>query len=296
MNEPIDILKLHPIRKTKAQKENFRSDVLAYVKEQGYEPQIETEKMGIRNVVIGDPDKAKYLVTAHYDTPMTNMTKKFGMLIGVGIGIGLRILMPEECRGAVRTMIFFMVYLAFYVAFRFQLLPANKNNANDNTSGVVTVLEILRTLPKNHRYKVCFVLFDQEEGGLKGSSAYRKSHKTATETQLILNLDCVGDGEHILLMPNKKARLDEKLIERLKSLDGWFENKQILTDDKGDCNTYSDHKNFPYAVAIGAYHKRKGNSYVVYNIHTKHDVILDMTNVDLLRVTLTTFVCGDAVK
>ncbi len=290
MNEPIDILKLHPIRKTKAQKENFRSDVLAYVKEQGYEPQIETEKMGIRNVVIGDPDKAKYLVTAHYDTPMTT---KFVMLIGVVIGIGLKILMPEECRGAVRTMIFFMV---FFAAYRFQLFPANKNNANDNTSGVVTVLEILRTLPKNHRDKVCFVLFDQEEGGLKGSSAYRKSHKTATETQLILNLDCVGDGEHILLMPNKKARLDEKLIERLKSLDGWFGEKQILTDDKGDCNTYSDHKNFPYAVAIGAYHKKKGNNYVVDKIHTKHDVILDMTNVDLLRVALTTFVCGDAVK
>lgn len=55
--------------------------------------------------------------------------------------------------------------------------PANKHNANDNTSGVVTLLEIARSLPESQRGKVCFVLFDLEEAGLIGSAAYRKAHK-----------------------------------------------------------------------------------------------------------------------
>ena len=50
--------------------------------------------------------------------------------------------------------------------------PANKHNANDNTSGVVTVLEIMRTLQENQRHKVCFVLFDLEEAGLVRRTEY----------------------------------------------------------------------------------------------------------------------------
>ena len=69
IQEPIDILKLYPIRKKKAQKEAFRSDVLSYARKLGYEARLEEGKFGARNIVIGNPEKAKYLVSAHYDTP-----------------------------------------------------------------------------------------------------------------------------------------------------------------------------------------------------------------------------------
>ena len=306
LNEPLDILTNHPIRKTPQQKETFQEDVMQYIRELGYEPH--TEKCGRdgQNIVFGPQDTAQYLITAHYDTP-------------VSIGI------PNVCTpcNALRSRLKYMASVAFgafsaagpallikygYVipgillllpVFLLLLLmrngPANLNNANDNTSGVVALLEIARTLPEAHRNKVCFILFDLEERGLKGSAAYRKAHKAVTEKQLMLNLDCVGDGDHILFLPTQKARTDEKLISRLNYLGGWFGKKQILTIHKGYCHYNSDHKNFPLSVAVGAFHIKKKH-YMLDKIHTKHDTNLDMTNVNLLRAALISLICGKAVN
>ena len=69
LNEPMDILKVHPIRKNKHQKEAFRGDIQSYVQELGYDSHLEKTSFGGQNIVIGDLKSAKYLVTAHYDTP-----------------------------------------------------------------------------------------------------------------------------------------------------------------------------------------------------------------------------------
>ena len=309
INEPLDILKIHPICKTNEQKEAFRADVGTYVKSFDFDFGMEPCSSGGQNLIIGDAEKARYLITAHYDTPgsigianvstpcnavRTNLillrNVAFGALVGGAAGYLMRqgYLLPG-------IAVLFLVMVMLPLCHRFQLFPANPCNANDNTSGVVTLLEIARTLPQAHRDKVCFVLFDQEERGLLGSAAYRKAHKAATENQIVLNLDCVGDGDHILFMPTKKTRKDQQLIRRLKRLGGWFGKKQILTIDKGFCQYNSDHKNFPLAVGVGAFHQKK-KTFVLDKIHTKHDTNLDMTNVNLLRAALITFICGDAVS
>lgn len=305
MNEPLDILKLHPIRKTKEQKELFRNDVIRYLRELGYEVHTENCGRSGQNVVFGPQDSAQYLVTAHYDTPATigipNVSTPcnplrsglqflitFGLSFGLSLSAGLLLKSGHILPG---IALFLPILLFLYMV---RNGPANLHNANDNTSGVVTVLEIARSMPPVHRNKVCFILFDLEERGLKGSAAYRKAHKEVTEKQLVLNLDCVGDGDHLLLMPNKQTRKDTKLMGRLTYLGGWFGKKQILTIDKGYCAYNSDHKNFSRAVGIGAYQKKK-KTYILDKIHTKRDVNLDMTNVNLLRAALTTLICGKAV-
>ena len=174
--------------------------------------------------------------------------------------------------------------------------PANPSNANDNTSGVVTILEILRTLPENQRHKVCFVLFDLEEAGMLGSSAYRKAHKKATNTQLVLNMDCVGDGDHILIFPNKKLRKDPQRLTSLYKACGYFGKKSLLVHEKGMFVYPSDQTNFPYGVAIAACNRRKGLGYFYSRIHTPRDTVLDETNVNLLRAALTTLICCDAAQ
>jgi hypothetical protein len=306
LNEPMDILNVHPIRKTGQQKDAFRQNVIRYIRELGYD--VHTEKCGRdgQNIVFGDQAAAQYLITAHYDTPacigipnvstpcnaLRSRLQFFGsMMLSATCSGGAALLIKEGY--VIPGILLFLPILAFLYLLRNG--PANVNNANDNTSGIVTLLEIARTLPQAHRGKVCFILFDLEEKGLKGSAAYRKAHKAETEKQLVLNLDCVGEGDHILLMPNKNGRKDEKLIARLKYLGGWFGKKQILTIDKGYCAYNSDHKNFPLAVGIGAFQKKK-NTFVLDKIHTKHDTVLDMTNVNLLRAALTTFICGKAVN
>ena len=306
LNAPMDILKEHPIRKSNAQKDAFRADVQAYLHELGYACHMEPCGKDGQNLIFGSPETADYLITAHYDTPVTigipnvcapcnalrgRMQFLTSFLLSFGLSFGAGFLIKSGY--VIPGVLLFLPIVVFLYLVRNG--PANVNNANDHTSGVVTLLEIARTLQPSRRNKVGFILFDLEEKGTKGSSAYRKIHKEATEKQIVLNLDCVGDGDHILLMPNKKARKNEKLVARLKYLGGWFGKKQILTIDKGFCRYNSDHKNFPLAVGVGAFHQKK-KTFVLDKIHTKHDTNLDMTNVNLLRAALTTFVCGDAVN
>ena len=130
--------------------------------------------------------------------------------------------------------------------------PANKTNANDNTSGVVTLLEIAATMPENQRHKVCFVLFDLEENGLIGSASYRKKHKKTSDYQIVLNLDCVGDGDNLMMFPTKQLRKNRRKLTSLYRACGYFGQKSLLLHEKGASIYPSDQKHFPYGVGICA--------------------------------------------
>ena len=190
---------------------------------------------------------------------------------------------------------YYVWFLGVWVMIALMLVgPANPHNANDNTSGVITLLEIARSLPESQREKVCFVLFDLEEAGLIGSAAYRKAHKKASDGQLVLNLDCVGDGDHIRFFPTKKLKKDRKKLTSLYKACGYFGKKNALVQEKGFSVYPSDQANFPYGVGICALRK-KGKTLYLSRIHTPKDTILEETNVNILRAALITFItCGAA--
>ena len=305
LTEPMDILSQHPIRKTKLQKQAFRESVQSYLTQLDYQLHVEEGKLGVRNLVIGDPEKAKYLVTAHYDTPAAMPFPNFitpcnflpyfvYQLLVIVLFFAIALVV-----GIVATAIndtFWFVWTVCYVSIIGLMLlmllgPANRNNANDNTSGVVTVLEIARSLPENRRDQVCFVLFDLEEAGLLGSAAFRKAHKNATEKQIVLNLDCVGDGDEILFFPNKKLIKDHGKMTWLCQSVGHYGKKSIAVRNKGFRYYPSDQKNFPYGVGIAAFRKKKLLGHYCSRIHTKKDTILETTNVNILRAALTTLIC-----
>ncbi len=309
LTEPMDIKSQFPIRKSKKQKEAFRKEVRAYVTELGYPCKTEMFTAG-NNLVIGDPEKAKFLITAHYDTPaalpVPNLITPCNAVTFVLYQFAIVALFVIAAIAAgflgawissnpdVGSLCAFAVYWAMLILML--VGPANKNNANDNTSGVVTVLETARTLPENLRDQVCFVLFDMEEAGLLGSSAYRKAHKAASENQIVLNLDCVGDGNEIILFPTKKLKKDEKKLSVLRTACGSFGSKRIWLRDKGFSVYPSDQKNFPYGVGIAAFHKTKKGLLYCSRIHTKRDTVLDPTNVNLLRAALTTCIGSGAAE
>lgn len=306
LNEPMDILKAHPIRKTKEQKAAFRADLQAYIKELGYDCNVESGKMGVNNIVIGDPKAAKYLVTAHYDTPASigvpniltpcNLLTYIlwqvlliGGLLAISVGLGYLVWLGTHMK-ALALLVGYVLY--FGILFLMLLGPANKSNVNDNSSGVITVLEIAKTMQEKHRDKVCFVLFDLEEAGLLGSSVYRKAHKEETENQIVLNLDCVGDGDHIIFFPTKKAKQNGDLMKRIHRLGGWFGKKHVQLKQNGFYTYPSDQKNFPVGIGVAAFHKAKFVGYYCNKIHTKNDTVLEETNVNLLRAALITLICG----
>ena len=308
LNIPMDVLTQYPVRKSIQQKASFREAVCGYAQRLGYPVQVESGSFGARNVVIGDAENAKYLVTAHYDTcaalpfpnflmpcsPTVFFVCQIGlwlgiMLISVILGVGAGLLFGESYVSVVSSLVLLIIVALMLVG------PANKNNANDNTSGVVTLLEIMRTLPENQRDKVCFVLFDLEEAGLIGSSSYRKAHKKATDRQLVLNLDCVGDGDHLLMFPTKALKKNRRKLTSLYKACGYFGNKSLLVHEKGFGIYPSDQMVFPYGVGICALQKGKHGLYVS-RIHTAKDTVLEITNVNILRAALTSFISCDAAQ
>ena len=174
--------------------------------------------------------------------------------------------------------------------------PANKHNANDNTSGVVSVLEMARSMPENLRDRVCFVLFDLEEAGLVGSSSFRKKHKKTTDNQIILNLDCVGDGDEIVMFPTKKFIKNDQMMANLCRCVGHYGDKSIAVRSKGFRYYPSDQAKFPYGVGIAAFNRGKVIGLYCSRIHTNNDIILEETNVNILRAALTSMIGADTAE
>ena len=302
----MDVLKQFPVRKTKQQKRAFRDAVQSFVAEFGYESTVEKGSFGCHNLVIGNPETAKYLVTAHYDTcarmivPNLITPCSFIPFAVYQILVVLLIMLPAALLGFLSGILInesvgmTVWYVTIWADILLMMLgPANNHNANDNTSGVVTVLEIARTLPENQRHKVCFVLFDLEEAGLIGSASYRKAHKKASDNQIVLNLDCVGEGDNILMFPTKKLKKDRKKLTGLYKACGYFGNKSVLVHEKGFSVYPSDQANFPYGVGICALNKGRFGLYLD-KIHTDKDTVLEETNVNILRAALTTYISCDS--
>ena len=310
IGKPMDVRNAFPVRKSKKQKHAFRDAVQSYVTELGYEVTIEKGSMGANNVIIGNPETAKYLITAHYDTPaalpipnlitpcnaFTFILYQFvvvglfvlsamasGILIGVLLG-------SPEMGSAAAGIVYWAMLIAMLVG------PANKHNANDNTSGVVTVLEIAKSLPESYRDQVCFVLFDLEEAGLFGSSSYQKSHKKFTASQVVLNMDCVGDGNELVMFLTKKLLKSTEKMELLRSITGTWGEKSIAIREKGFAYYPSDQKNFPYGVGIAAFRRSSWAGLYCSRIHTKKDTILEETNVNILRAAVVSMITCGAVK
>ena len=286
IEKPMDVLQQFPVRRKKTQKAAFRSAVQSYAGKLGYTVTMENTSFGGTNVILGDPKTARYLVTAHYDTPGTVGIPNFitpcnvlAFTVHQILLIGLMVVFSIFCGVA--------VYWFLLAMLRFG--PANKSNANDNTSGVVTLLEIARSVPEIHHDRVCFVLFDLEEYGLIGSESYRKAHKAETEKQIILNLDCVGDGDHIVFFPTKKLKKDRRKLNPIYTCCGQFGKKSVTIRDKGFAYYPSDQNKFPYGVGIAALNKGKLGLYMS-RIHTKKDVCLEQTNVNILRSAIVTYI------
>lgn len=324
---PMDILQEFPVRKSRNQKQAFLDAVVCYAENLGYPVTVETGTFGCQNVVMGDPENARYLITAHYDTPAAMLLPNlitptnpvtfllyqlllifllmlFPFLISLLLGLCVLLagaVWAPAVDGAVLTVWAMAVwYYGFLIlcVLSFVMLyfgPANKNNANDNTSGVVTVLEMARSLPENQRKKVCFVLFDLEEKGLWGSWSYRNSHRKATDTQLVINLDCVGDGDHLRLFPTAKLKKDRKMLTSFYPVCGYFGKKSLLIHEKGFACNPSDHMHFPYGVGIVTLRKSRLGLYLG-KIHTRKDTVLDITNINILRAAMISYISCNAGK
>lgn len=296
------LLQTHPIRKSKAQKKAFREWFQLQAEQMGYTSQIHT-KGSSNNIVIGDPETAKVTYTAHYDTPAVMPIPNFITPKNILIYILYQLLLVviffavAFCVGALTGWLTkepglagLLAFISVYaLIFLMMIGPANKNCANDNTSGVAAVMEIMARLPEAERQKAAFILFDNEEKGMLGSSAYASTHKEVKKEKLIINMDCVGDGEHIMFFANKRTR-NLPCFGSLEAAMQAQEGRVYHMNKLENCIYPSDQASFKHGVAVCACNKMKVVGYYCDKIHTKKDTICRQENLDFLAGGLNAFV------
>lgn len=285
-------------RKTKAQKSNFTSFLISELEKNEIYAKIDESGSIIksRNIVIGDISKANVIFTAHYDTapklPFPNFITPKNLLFYIFYQILILLPLFIICfLVSFISMIFFeniliAYFLCAFLAFGFVYIimfgKENKNTVNDNTSGIITLCEIMLNMTKDELATTAFVFFDNEELGLIGSSAFAKQHREEIKGKIVINFDCVSDGETIMVVVNGVARKKYgDIITSAYSINDDYKVKPFIT--KALTTFYpSDQMNFPINIAVAALKRKRFLGYYLDRIHTKHDTVFREENIRYL--------------
>lgn len=307
-----EILQKYEIRKSNKQKTAF----ITYIKERlsasGYDPEkdiiVEEKGRGLfksRNIVVGNPEEAEVLFGGHYDTcawmPFPNFMAPTNAVLfwGYQILLTVMILVSTAAVGFVAGLLFksgevaYFAFLIALIALMIQLMFGfrNKHTANDNTSGIITLTHILESLPEDQRKKVCVIYFDNEEKGLFGSAFFYKKHRKQIKDKILINFDCVGDGENIVTMADSKCRKDEKyqlFVETLKKEEAGADVKYLCRKMKFMMFP-SDQMNFKKGIGVCSLKKSPIGMYVA-RIHTYFDTKCREENIAYLTKAMKEFV------
>ena len=295
-----EILEKYQIRKTRKQKTAF----IEFLRAHYPDLKIEDDAVGYsRNIVIGNPDTAKAVFGAHYDTcavmPFPNfiMPKSITLSILYAFVLVIPMAIIASVVGNAAGWIFgdpsltglFTLLTYWVVLFLMILGPANKHTVNDNTSGVITLIELMDSMTEEERAQSCFVFFDNEEKGLFGSSTFAKEHKETMKEKLLINFDCVSDGDYLMLIPDKKSF--PELSEKLEAAFVNAGDKTVLIESAKFVYYPSDQKNFKKNIGVAAFKKSKLGLYMD-RIHTPRDTVMDERNIKVLVSGMKNFLSG----
>lgn len=290
MNETSkEILENYQVRKTKAQKTRF----IEFMKTRY--PELRVEEGGFpknRNLVIGDVESARAVLSAHYDTcavlPFPNFIMPKNLLVSIfyGVLIAVPIILVAVLAGSgvlaltdeplFSLLAYFAVFITLFAAM-FCGKP-NKHTVNDNTSGVITLCELLGSLNPEERSEIAFVFFDNEENGLLGSSWFNKVHRAEMKDKLLINYDCVSDGDNIMLLPNKNAK--KEYLPALGEAFCGAGDKNIIVET-GLVYYPSDQGNFKKNIGVAAF-RRCALGLYLNRIHTPKDTVMDERNIGII--------------
>ena len=161
------LLTVYPVRRTAGQKAEFRKWLLSELKKSGWRAHEETygKFNGSVNVIAGDPDRAEVCLCAHYDTGSRMLLPNFVsptnvpahviyhlaaalVLIGLVFALSLAVCFPLDQPGLMLPLFLILALAALWMS---AFGPANKNNANSNTSGVLALLAVADAAARDKR-------------------------------------------------------------------------------------------------------------------------------------------------
>lgn len=266
-----------PLRRKEKEKMEFRTWLVHTFKELGYTPKLESGESAlaaggsVTNVVVGDIDKAKVILAAHYDTgvreilpPLICPTRPFTfllyqalfplLLIAGSFLIAFAVTFPLNIPNMMLPLFLLLLVVAlFYPKYG----PDEKNNCNNNASGVVTLLEVAKALTPRYRGEVCFLFLDGGTQGSKGAKRLIHAHPELKKKSVVV-LDCVGEGDELLILPGKASRWNDKLLDTILEQFSNSEKKTCFLKTDGFVHYPSDNRAFTGGTVICACKKVKG--------------------------------------
>jgi len=292
------ILEKYQVRHTQKQKSEFIGLM------QREFPGLRVEKagkLGSRNLIYGDIERAKVVFTAHYDTVITNLLPNLILpyrpvvrmlymllviapmvLVMLAVKYGMLALGAGDQLSSVCMLV---VYFIMFVGTFLVGIP-NRHNANDNTSGVLALVELIGRLTAEELEKTAFVFFDNEEYGCVGSGAFYKQHKEMMQDKLVFNMDCVGDGDNLLFVLTEMA--DDRWGKAIRAAFTETDDYKVGYADAKKVKYSSDQKHFPVSAALAALHRHKLLKLWVGRIHTGRDTVCSMENIK--------YICSSACR
>ncbi len=283
-----ELTSTYAVRNKRKQKVAFLEYARKEFEELGYVCEIqEGRTIGIKsqNLVIGDVGRASIIVGAHYDTPRTMLLPIRGYLNKIFVTIFFQLLPILITFGVTYALNMILdipgwgnFAIAYVLIYLMMFCLKNKNNANDNSSGVSGVFETAKRIPKDMRGRVAFVLFDNEEWGMLGSMAFAAKYET--KNRFVIVMDCIGVGEPLVLF---KAD-DEIPARKLASV------HMAAKQEKANL-CISDNKSFSHAVMVSAF-KEDGIGMYLDKIHTNADTYADKENIDRVAIMTSSYICN----
>ena len=287
-----EVMEKYQARRTGKQKTAF----IAYLTREF--PGLRVEKagrMGSRNLIYGDIGSADVVFTAHYDTvnenllpnlilPRRPLLRMLYMLLVISpmVALLLAVKYGMEALGAGEDISSICALAAYFAAFICTFIVGfpNRHNANDNTSGVLALMRLMRTMDEEKLSRTAFVFFDNEEYGCVGSGAFYKLHRDVMRDKLVVNMDCIGDGDNIMLVMSPEAEEKHGAAVRNAFRSGNGYTVELASSKK--IKYSSDQKHFPVGIGVCALHINKLLGLWVGRIHTRRDTVCKKGNIEFI--------------
>jgi hypothetical protein len=283
-------------RAFRKEKNKFLDTVEEKLTEYGYE--FERKQFGniIKSVNLETKcENPEFIFMAHYDT---------GQMIPFWMGWLMK-LFGHNHLGLSIIFIYFFFYFSrtvfihscHFISFDITLhtlimltlliiLIPNKNNVDDNTSGVISLLSLAKKCKENGIENVKFIFVDTEEMGLFGSrehKRYLEKEKLISPNCKIISIDCVGGiAKFPLIVRNSKSDYAEIFQQEVQKV---FENCKSVHSFIPFSDNYSFRKYGALNISF-VNNAIVPGGYSLPNVHSPKDVHIDLPRIEKLTYAL----------
>ncbi|MEM1328026.1 MAG: M28 family peptidase [Bacteroidota bacterium] len=223
LEDTYSTLQKHHRRLKRDEKDAFLDAATLLLENWGYKVKRVATSSRLRSSVHLETEvkEAECIIMAHYDTP-TMLPPWIELLVRalghtrpllLTVAVGLVVFIPSRLPGELFGWVTLIVGLSLLIF----LIP-NPKNLNDNTSGILGLLDLAQQLEAfpAAKKKVKFVLVDNEEWMLIGATQLRKKwleEGFEFDESRIICLDCIGWGDVPVIIRNGASHVGNELID-----------------------------------------------------------------------------------